>query len=302
MQRGLNVWTGVALAVGIAVSGPAAALLVSPSLDYRVGSNASLSGLSDADVEDRFRTGFRSLDIDTSASVPGGASATANLDAELTATRWSGTFGSTLSVTGGAGAGSLQIRLDFRLEEPARMVWSGSGTGSSVGDSFSVFLGQRFPSETLVGGGGASMDLTALGAGLPVLEPGSYRLNLSAGSGTIRNGGVLLTPTGQANLTFAFDFVAAGSGLTGDYNGSGAVEQGDLNLVLSNWGQARPFDAVGDPFTTPPVDQEELNRVLSNWGSSNAPSFAGFEVPEPGILAATLVGLSGMLARRRSSC
>ncbi|MEM8782565.1 MAG: hypothetical protein AAGE65_06855 [Planctomycetota bacterium] len=90
------------------------------------------------------------------------------------------------------------------------------------------------------------------------------------------------------------------AGLTGDYNGSGAVEQGDLNLVLNNWEQARPFDSVGDPLTTPTVDQEELNRVLNNWGASVAPSFAGFDVPEPGIWTVAFVGLSGMVTRWRS--
>ncbi|MEM1027244.1 MAG: hypothetical protein AAGJ38_04095, partial [Planctomycetota bacterium] len=77
-----------------------------------------------------------------------------------------------------------------------------------------------------------------------------------------------------------------------------SVEQGDLNLVLNNWGQDAPFDSKGDPFATATVDQEELNRVLNNWGSSAAPSFAGSAVPEPALAAVVGVGLLGLRRRR----
>ncbi|MEM8782330.1 MAG: hypothetical protein AAGE65_05670 [Planctomycetota bacterium] len=90
------------------------------------------------------------------------------------------------------------------------------------------------------------------------------------------------------------------SGIVGDYDDSGQVEQGDLNLVLNNWGAAAPFDPNGDPFETPNVDQEELNRVLNNWGSTTAPSFEGAAVPEP-AMAAALVAAGLTLRRRRSA-
>ncbi|MEM7575957.1 MAG: choice-of-anchor tandem repeat NxxGxxAF-containing protein [Planctomycetota bacterium] len=83
--------------------------------------------------------------------------------------------------------------------------------------------------------------------------------------------------------------------LAGDYNGNGQVEQGDLNLVLNNWGSPRPFAPQTDPFATANVDQEELNRVLNHWGNQSAPNFAGFAVPEPTALLA-FWGL-GMLRR-----
>ncbi len=89
--------------------------------------------------------------------------------------------------------------------------------------------------------------------------------------------------------------------LAGDYNDSGSVEQGDLDLVLNNWGGPRTagFVANADGFATANVDQEELDRVLNNWGSSNAPSFSGSPVPEPAVAA--LLGLGGLaLTRRRS--
>ncbi|MEM7576319.1 MAG: PEP-CTERM sorting domain-containing protein [Planctomycetota bacterium] len=90
-------------------------------------------------------------------------------------------------------------------------------------------------------------------------------------------------------------------GIVGDYDDSGSVEQGDLNLVLNNWGQDAPFEPNGDPFASLAVDQEELNRVLNNWGNtSNPPSFEGFTVPEPSALA-MLGGLALAGLRRRSA-
>ncbi|MEM9752437.1 MAG: hypothetical protein AAF916_03535, partial [Planctomycetota bacterium] len=95
-------------------------------------------------------------------------------------------------------------------------------------------------------------------------------------------------------------YAAIGAFLAGDFNGDGAVEQGDLNLVLNNWGS----DTAGNipagwsndlPLGT--VDQAELNAVLNNWGSSVAPDFAGFDVPEPG--AAVALGVLAVATLRR---
>ncbi|MEM1444833.1 MAG: hypothetical protein AAGF84_02155 [Planctomycetota bacterium] len=86
--------------------------------------------------------------------------------------------------------------------------------------------------------------------------------------------------------------------LAGDFDEDGLVAQGDLNLVLTNWGSARTFEDGVTAFTTGNVDQEELNVVLTNWGaSSGTPSFAGFAVPEPGV--ATLGVVAGLAALRR---
>ena len=86
--------------------------------------------------------------------------------------------------------------------------------------------------------------------------------------------------------------------LAGDYTGNGSVEQGDLDLVLNNWGAARgPWDNA-DGFASANVDQEELDRVLNNWGSRTSPSFTGFAVPEPGSVA-TFGLLTGVAMRPR---
>ncbi len=97
-----------------------------------------------------------------------------------------------------------------------------------------------------------------------------------------------------------FEVLGTVAGLAGDYNDSGSVEQGDLDLVLNNWGSDRTsgFVANTDGLASLQVDQEELDRVLNNWGSSNAPSFSGSAVPEPAA-AALLAGLGLALRRRR---
>ena len=94
------------------------------------------------------------------------------------------------------------------------------------------------------------------------------------------------------------------SAITGDFNGSGQVEQGDLDLVLQNWGDDTgvtgiPAGWINDNDQLGQIEQTELDRVLQNWGSTSAPDFAGSAVPEPGTLA--LVGLGGltMIRRRR---
>ncbi len=52
--------------------------------------------------------------------------------------------------------------------------------------------------------------------------------------------------------------------IIGDYNSSGQVEQGDLDLVLLNWGKSLPPVPDGwtnDPPTAPKIDQDDLDRV-----------------------------------------
>ncbi|MEM1444939.1 MAG: hypothetical protein AAGF84_02700 [Planctomycetota bacterium] len=88
--------------------------------------------------------------------------------------------------------------------------------------------------------------------------------------------------------------------LIGDYDGSGAVEQGDLNLVLSNWGSDDLAGLDGWVSQRPligRVDQEELNTVLSQWGATLA-SPTETAVPEPAA-GGVLVLMGYAFARRR---
>lgn len=91
--------------------------------------------------------------------------------------------------------------------------------------------------------------------------------------------------------------------LLGDYNSDGFVSQGDLDLVLLNWGDAvlpPNFNALNIDGTNPfdnLISQNELDGVLLNWGNGTPPSSIT-AVPEPasaGLL--TFVGL--VLTRRR---
>ncbi|MEM1026952.1 MAG: trypsin-like serine protease [Planctomycetota bacterium] len=106
----------------------------------------------------------------------------------------------------------------------------------------------------------------------------------------------------QADIAaFIADAIAITTGLAGDFDASGQVEQGDLNLVLTNWASLRDFTDNVTAFASDVVDQEELNAVLNNWGSLAAPSFEGFAIPEPATGAAVvgLLGLGTRTLRRR---
>ena len=82
-------------------------------------------------------------------------------------------------------------------------------------------------------------------------------------------------------------------------------EQGDLDLVLLNWGNETPpypedwvnqLPGTGD-FDTTLVDQEELDGVLLNWGSG-IPGEGAVAVPEPATWLLLLA--MGSLCLRRS--
>jgi hypothetical protein len=94
-----------------------------------------------------------------------------------------------------------------------------------------------------------------------------------------------------------------------DYNGNGLVEQGDLDLVLLNWGQRTPGDPttigwINDPPTRPLIDQDDLNRVLSHWGQVPlvpAAMQGAATVPEPASFALLVAAFAALLARQRLS-
>ncbi len=89
--------------------------------------------------------------------------------------------------------------------------------------------------------------------------------------------------------------------LPADYDGDGQVAQGDLDLILANWG--RDVDATGAPagwvFDLPTglVDQNEYDALLFNWGATAAPVVRGLTVPEPATAWLIVVGL--LVSHRR---
>ncbi len=114
------------------------------------------------------------------------------------------------------------------------------------------------------------------------------------------------TPGGAFKATTAsdgtFSLAELAAAIVGDYDSSGQVEQGDLDIVLQNWGTGTFTGGEtalvgGGPFDGT-VDQNELDGVLQNWGSTAAPDFGGSAVPEPA--AVFLLGAGGLaLVRRR---
>lgn len=100
--------------------------------------------------------------------------------------------------------------------------------------------------------------------------------------------------------------VTESSILPTDLNGDGAVDFGDLTMLLANWN--RDGTALGN-FVSPadtPIDFEDLTFLLASWtgpGQVDSPQAAlGSEVvPEPSGLALAALGLLGMFgfARRR---
>ncbi|TWT42863.1 hypothetical protein [Botrimarina hoheduenensis] len=90
----------------------------------------------------------------------------------------------------------------------------------------------------------------------------------------------------------------------GDFNGDGMVDNGDLNLLLGNWGAAVPPAPAGwggyQP-TGPTVDNDELNVLLANWGMvcGPAPGMTGAAIPEPATLVLALLAVGPLAARRR---
>lgn len=94
------------------------------------------------------------------------------------------------------------------------------------------------------------------------------------------------------HITTAFHRIVADGALDalrqvdGDLNDNGVVEQGDLDLVLLNWGEVGRPAPRGWINNLPNrlIDQEELDRVLTNWGRESLVPPAQLShaaVPEP---------------------
>ena len=92
--------------------------------------------------------------------------------------------------------------------------------------------------------------------------------------------------------------------LPGDYDDSLLVSQGDLDIVLLNWGTANfPGNEGNIPGGGPfdgQVSQNELDGVLLNWGTG-APALSAGAVPEPSslLLCGLAATLAGATIRRR---
>ena len=118
---------------------------------------------------------------------------------------------------------------------------------------------------------------------------------------TALSGQVVIHPGGDIGSPGSF--TPEGGSLPGDYDNDGLVGQGDLDLVLLNWGANAPPVPGGWVNEQPSglIGQTQLDGVLLNWGDTLAP-IAANAVPEPTTLV--LLGLSVALlpmARRQRS-
>ena len=101
-----------------------------------------------------------------------------------------------------------------------------------------------------------------------------------------------------AMLALAHDYTIR-TGQPGDLNEDGFVGQGDLDIVLSQWGRTGPgildprADVNGDEF----VGQYDLDQVLESWGQGTQPP----GVPEPATLGTFALGGIALLRRKRKS-
>ncbi len=115
--------------------------------------------------------------------------------------------------------------------------------------------------------------------------------------------GAVQSGFGLAVLYTAQD-VQVRAALLGDANLNQAVEQGDLDAILNNWGQSNFTGGAvswvtGDLNGNGSVEQGDLDLVLNNWGSANAPDFRGIVVPEPvAVIALAALGCLGIRRHR----
>jgi hypothetical protein len=212
-----------------------------------------------------------------------------------------GLFGDTPDGFGGA----LAVELDFMITDSEIVsVTKNAADWPNENPGFNPFIndishGVTFDMTTAFISLGSDLFTTGDPAEVATIE------TLGAGLGTLKWGGNVAAPAGAAEYNTAriaqagmkFDgfhgMLAPAAGLRGDYSGNGLVEQADLDLVLSHWGQATP--PLPDGWVNDPpddlIDQGELDRVLSNWGARGLGSVA---VPEPASVSLLLLGC-GML-------
>ncbi len=143
----------------------------------------------------------------------------------------------------------------------------------------------------------SGFDVSAISAWLS--QNGSYDQSVTP---TVVGGVLNAFMPRESMMTIVLSSLA--SALAGDFNASGSVEQGDLDLVLNNWGQTGTPAGWVNATPVGPVDQAELDAVLNNWGSASAPSLGSLaglaNVPEPALtmLAAAALVLGTRRIRR----
>jgi hypothetical protein len=164
--------------------------------------------------------------------------------------------------------------------------------GAGVGESWDEVVGansaNRLVEQFLLGETTlAPGQFVSLGAPVnpAILNNQSNTLALRFGGAAYDSEGI-----GQILLEDISDFI------NGDFDGTGAVGAGDLNLVLNNWAETVPPVPAGWIGDQPPggtIGAALLNEVLNNWGNvapGGGAALGAAAVPEPPAIV--LVGLA----------
>lgn len=106
-----------------------------------------------------------------------------------------------------------------------------------------------------------------------------------------------VTPGVRFLIDYQPGFIDVMTVLSGDANADDAVDQIDLDLVLSAFGSSTPAAGIGtgDLSGDGWVGHDDLTTVIRGWTSSTAPVF---DVPEPSVGLLLIAGL-GLAGRRR---
>ncbi|QDV74584.1 hypothetical protein [Botrimarina mediterranea] len=145
--------------------------------------------------------------------------------------------------------------------------------GDSLGLTFEPELGRAFAAlgSGIVDGPGT---YTLLTFEYSVTQPWPLGFSGVSASGLVAQAGVMTRGLfDQSGVVVEFT--------PGDFDGSGAIGDGDLTLLLSNWGlpvPPVPAGWTGIQPTAPGVGDDELTWLLSVWGQSPAATTAA---PEP---------------------
>ncbi len=166
------------------------------------------------------------------------------------------------------------------------------------GGTLDILYGQdvSVTANIVTGVGVGGRDLVASGTYSGIAP--AFGTDISS-AGTFTTEGLFLGAATAANAIDP-DSVSLTVSLAGDYDNSGQVGQGDLDLVLLNWGTTSPPVPLGWINQQPSglIGQNALDGVLLNWGGS-AISASLAQVPEPTSLALGSFALLGLLATRR---
>jgi hypothetical protein len=185
-------------------------------------------------------------------------------------------------LTGDGQTATLEFILNGEEFDPLTVggtAYLGNGQMSLVLDGFNPTGGEMF--ELLQAGTIDGEFLSVDTAMAPLAEGLSWEVSYSATA-------VLLEVMGESAL------------LMGDYNGNGQVEQGDLDLVLLNWGQAVVPGGWTNDLPDGAIDQAELDGVLLNWGNASGQLSAAGAVPEPTTLLIAMLACAGAAIWRRT--